>query len=230
MKIPGADKAIANVIKWASRDEWSAAREDAVDEHLGEVCEECGIGLDDLPEMLGGDHFGMVMGCILEDFLTWRFDEEERNVVDDYLKRRGWRESVPGKRYLEALRDSVISLYEVADLDPGRTLTLRDLIRGGEPVTVGERLGSETAARWDRVAARVIAVNGQQYISGVLLLFPHAAADMVMEIFEGAAKKFRRMERKKKAAAEKPDGEAMPEWNFAPCCSGSSPMCSRGSG
>ena len=38
----------------------------------------------------------MVYGFVLEDFFTARFGEEgELNVVDDYLKRRGWREKVP---------------------------------------------------------------------------------------------------------------------------------------
>jgi hypothetical protein len=40
---------------------------------------------------------------VLEDFFAARFGEEgELNVVDDYLKRRGWREKVPAKHYLRA--------------------------------------------------------------------------------------------------------------------------------
>jgi hypothetical protein len=32
---------------------------------------------------------------------------------------------VPAKRYLEALRDSVATLYEVVDLDPRHRMTVR---------------------------------------------------------------------------------------------------------
>ena len=59
--------------------------------------------LDELPD----ESVGVLRVFILEDFFTARFGEQgERNVIDDYLKRRGWRESVPARRYLEALRDS----------------------------------------------------------------------------------------------------------------------------
>ena len=104
----------------------------------------------------------MLSVFILEDFFTTRFGEHgELNVIDDYLKRRGWRESVPARRYLEALRDSIVSLYEVVDIVPGRRMTVRDLILGGDAVRVEEKLGSEGAAPWDRLAARVVAVNGK---------------------------------------------------------------------
>jgi hypothetical protein len=47
-----------------------------------------------------------VRNYAFEDFLT-REIVDGRNVVDDYLKRRGWRESASTKAYMRALRDSV---------------------------------------------------------------------------------------------------------------------------
>ena len=100
---------------------------------------------DDALDVLPDDAAGMLSVFILEDFFTARFGEHgERNVIDDYLKRRGWRESVPARRYLAALRDSTVSL-----------------ILGGEAVRVEEKLGSQAAALWDRLAARVVAVHGK---------------------------------------------------------------------
>ena len=143
MRIPGADQAIGNVIKWSLKDEWEPYRAEVFAEHFGLVEEKLGISGDEALEAVG-EAADMVFGFILEDFFAARFGEDgELNVVDDYLKRRGWREKPSGKRYLQALRDSVASVYEVVDLDPGRTMTVRDLILGGDPVTLEEKLGSE---------------------------------------------------------------------------------------
>ncbi len=51
----------------------------------------------------------------IEDMMA-RELEDGSNIVDDYLKRRGWKESVPNRRYMTALRSSVMSLYEVSDI------------------------------------------------------------------------------------------------------------------
>ena len=147
---------------------------------------------EEIADLLG-DAFDMVFSCVLEDFFTARFgDEGEKNVIDDYLKRRGWREKVAAKRYLEALRDSVLSLYEVVALDPGRSMTVRDLVLGGDPITLEEKLGSESAARWDRIAGRIVTVNKKVYFTGSLLLFPHEVADKVLSGIDEMVKKIKR--------------------------------------
>ena len=65
-----------------------------------------------------------------------------RNIANDYLCRRGWKESASTREYIAGLRRSVISLYEVSGLVPGHSMQLRDLVRSGEPVRVSEKLGS----------------------------------------------------------------------------------------
>ena len=52
-----------------------------------------------------------------------------RNIADDYLRRRGWKEGVSTREYIAGLRRSVISLYEVSGLVPGESMLLRDLVR-----------------------------------------------------------------------------------------------------
>ena len=100
----------------------------------------------------------MLYAAIFEDFLTVRFGRRgQLNVIDDYLRQDGRREPAYCSRYLEAARDSTPSLYEVVNIDPGRSVTVRDLLFGGEPVTVLDHLGSQALAPWDRVAARVLA-------------------------------------------------------------------------
>jgi len=189
MRIPGADKAIDNLVAWSLREDWEPLRDQVFAKHFDPVCDRCGIDKGDIADLLGPDAFSMVAGCALEDFFSARFGEDDANVIDDYLKRRGWRETVSAKRYLAALRDSLISLYEVVDLVPGSELVVKDLIRGGDPISVYDKLGSETAARWDRLAARVVTVNRRSYFTGSMLLLSQNAADAFLEAVTKAAKK-----------------------------------------
>ena len=92
-----------------------------------------------------------------------------RNIADDYLRRRGWRESVSTRAYIAGLRRLVISLYEVSGLVPGESMLLRDLIRDAEPVRVWEKSGSQGLRPWDRIATRLIPLRDRTVISGILL-------------------------------------------------------------
>jgi hypothetical protein len=191
MRIPGADQAIGHLIKWSEKDQWEPYRRQVFAEHFELIMERFDISEQEIVDLLD-EAFGMICGFVLEDFFTARFGEEgELNVVDDYLKRRGWREKVPAKRYLEALRDSVATLYEVVDLDPGQGMTVRDVILGGDPVSVEEKLGSQSAARWDRIAGRIVTVNGKRYFTGALLLFSHHVADDVLSAVDRMAKRLK---------------------------------------
>ncbi|HEB85815.1 MAG TPA: hypothetical protein ENI68_02210 [Gammaproteobacteria bacterium] len=129
-------------------------------------------------EMDVNGYGGMLFGIQFEDFLSR--DTAVGNPVDDYLKRRGWRESVRGRRYLSALRSSVLSLYEVVDVVPGQHCDVQDLVRGGRPLRVFEKAGTEQMVKWDRIAARVIYEQGKHGFSGgILPLSPEAAQGLL---------------------------------------------------
>jgi hypothetical protein len=172
------------LIKWAGREEWSALFEEVVDEHFGEVCETWGVepGFEQLGEVLGEETAMTLWGCAFEDFLTRPDEDGERTIVDDFLKRRGWKESVSNRRYMEALRDSVMSLYEVSDVVPGESFLARDMILGGEPVRVSEQSASRVLKQWDRIAVRIVKVSGRHVMSGGLLLFSHDLADELLDV------------------------------------------------
>lgn len=68
----------------------------------------------------------MLWGCGFEDFLGQRY--EDGNIVDLYLKRRGWKETALNQAYFAALRDAPVSLYEVSGVQPGASMVLRDLL------------------------------------------------------------------------------------------------------
>lgn len=190
-------EATRHLMDWASTGEWERRLARVQMDHVDSVFDSL-VSDDplDLVEMLG-DNAIMLTAFVLEDFFTRRFGGRKRlNVVDDYLKRRGWRESDSGRQYLGALRDSIPSLYEVVDIDPGRSLTLRDLLVSGKAVTVRERQASHDAVRWDRLAARVVLLNGERVLTGGVLHFRHEAADTVLAAFERAFERRTRATRK----------------------------------
>ncbi len=188
MTMTAIDKATKGLVEWTARDEWAPLLWQVHMDHMEAVAEEFEGGVDELLELLG-DSGDMLNVFVAEDFFTARFGEDgELNVIDDYLEQRGSRESSVGRCYLESLRDSNPSLYEVVDIDPGRCLTVRDLLVPGKAVTVFEQLGSQAAAPWDRLAARIVVVNGERRFTGAILPFRHGAADRLMSAFDELVK------------------------------------------
>jgi len=185
------DKAINNIMKWSDRPEWASDLAALFDTHFGLVCERMGIHHEDLGGELGGHGYeGMLFGIVFEDLLSRRLPPDNRNIIDDYLQRRGWRESVHGRRYLQQLRDSVLCLYEVIDVAPGQYCDLHDLVRGGKTLRVHEHMGTQTMARWDRIAARVLTANGKHYFSGGILPFPRDASQSLLRVLDKSRKQF----------------------------------------
>jgi hypothetical protein len=174
-----------NLMDWAGRPEWDALRDEVMAVHTALVLEEYEIASqEELMEMIGEEFYvATVVPCAFEDLVTQADEETGRTIVDDYLKRRGFKESVPGRRYLEGLRDSIMSLYEVVDSVPDSHLVLRDLLRGGEPVRVEERKGSRQLVKWDRLACRVVPFNRQRVITGASLLFTAETTDHIKNTF-----------------------------------------------
>jgi len=207
-----SDKAIAAVMKWSTREEWLERRQAVVEEHLGPICDGFELSPLEISDALGEQGFAQLMGCAFEDFLTCRFEPDQRNIIDDYLKRRGWKESEPGKRYLRALQHSVMSVYEVTDTVPGSHFWARDLVRSGEPVRVEDRLGSESLVRWDRLAARLLPIGGKTYMSGgALRLSFDDASEVVEEIAEQRKTLGRGLRRRaKRLGVESADLDALP--------------------
>lgn len=185
------DKAIRNIMGWADRPEWMDERSALLDAHLAPACDRLGIGREELSQEIEEYDFGgMLFGIMFEDLLSRRLPPDEKNIVDEYLERRGWRESVPGQRYLKRLRDSVLSLYEVVEVSPGHHCDVRDLVRGGEDIRVHEHMGTQDLVKWDRLAARVLKSNGKNVFAGGLLPFSHEAAQSLLKALADSTKRF----------------------------------------
>lgn len=201
------DKAIQGIVEWSQKDAWQEHHADILHWHVAPAYEEAGIDPQALEEMIGPDGSSMLWGVVFEHFLTGFYGPEEINPIDDYLKRRGWQESVQGKQYLQGLRDSVLSLYEVVDVDPGRFVILRDLILGGDPIKVTERSGSQYMVKWDRFACRMVHVLGKPLLTGGVLPLPPDVAVKVKDALEDA---IHELEKIAKREVKKTPGLEMP--------------------
>ncbi len=186
---------LSGLMKWLRREEWQEPFDDWIERHLGPACAKAGIAPADLGATLGEHHASVLLGCVFEDFLASDLDDGS-NVVDDYLKRRGWNESVPNKRYMASLRSSVMSLYEVSNIVRDESFLARDLLRGGEPVRVSEKSGTHYLKQWDRIAARIVQVGPKIEMAGGLLPFRHDLSDAILDGFADLRKEMRPEARK----------------------------------
>lgn len=170
-----SNKAVANLMEWIRREPHWGARFDAIQgSHTAAARAVSGLSNEGLLNVLGQEGAGVLYGCVFEDLAARRFNDVEglpHNIVDDYLKCRGWRDAVPSRRYLATLRDTRMSLFEVSAVMPGKWVEVRDRLRGGEPVRVFEHLGSKSLVRWDQLGARVADYQGQKIFTGVMLPF-----------------------------------------------------------
>lgn len=184
-----AGHSIEGLIKWGRRDEWRDKFADAFERHIGVACRGAGVDLDELTEIIGDHGVSNLWGCVFEDFVSSGSDET--NIAVDYLRRRGWKESGGTRAYIDALRHSKMSLYEVSAIVVGESFLARDMVRGGEPVRVFERSATRTLKQWDRIAARIVTVLGKTQITGALLAFDHQLADKALASIERVRKKAR---------------------------------------
>jgi hypothetical protein len=190
---------LQGLMKWLTRDEWRDRFAEVYDDHLLPACDQTDLEVEEIISRLG-EHWFMstVWGCAFEDFLTRDF-EDGSNIVDDYLKRRGWKEGASTRAYMAALRTSVMSLYEVSDIVRDTSFRARDLVRGGEPILISERSATRSLKQWDRIATRVVQVGSQTQISGAVLPFDRDTSEKLLKLLRKIAK---RAEKEKQSFAD----------------------------
>ncbi len=71
-----------------------------------------------------------------------------------------------------------LSLYEVAEVVPGKSVRLQDLLLPERnPVLVQEKAGSQQMVKFDLVAARILPVDDHFELSGAVYAFPRNRSD-----------------------------------------------------
>ncbi|MBI0539232.1 hypothetical protein D9599_27250 [Roseomonas sp. KE2513] len=167
------------LIAWTRRPEWREVMAEALVRHVAHACTGSDLEIEDLWDLLDDVDQGVIWGAAFEDLLASDLPHG-RNLADEYLKRRGWKEPVATQEYIAALRHSVISLYEVSEVVPGESMVLRDLVRSSDPVRVLEKAGTRSLRQWDRVATRVIPQRGGAAISGTLLPYDQETSEQLL--------------------------------------------------
>jgi hypothetical protein len=167
--------------EWSHRDRWRERMRVTIEKHVGEACALNDLDIEELPEVVGPLAL-TALDCALEDCCTTVW-EDGGNLASDYLKRRGWKETAINRAYIAALRDSVMSLYEVSEVRPGESFLARDLVRGGEPVRVIERTATKTLVAWDVIAARIVTVRGKVQLTSAVLAVERGLAEEMLGIF-----------------------------------------------
>jgi hypothetical protein len=171
----------AGLVEWSRRDPWRERMGELVEKHIRKACDLNDIDVFDLPDVIGAAAM-TAMDCAFEDCctLTW---EDGSNLARDYLKRRGWKETAINRAYIEALRDSTMSLYEVSDVRPGESFLARDLMRGGDPIRVTERTATKTLVVWDVIACRIVTVRGVVQMTAAVLSVDRGLAEEMLALF-----------------------------------------------
>jgi hypothetical protein len=185
---------LKGLMKFLAREEWRECFDEVFYDHFGPVLDAGDMDFEDIAETLGEVWAMTLWGCAFEDFLTQAIEPDGRNIVEDYLKRRGWRENAQAKTYMKALRNSVMSLYEVSEIVPGKSLVARDLVRGGDPIAVSEGTATRTLKQWDKIAARIVPGMGTNVFGGGLLPFTPQASEA---LFDGLRQMFGKKNAKK---------------------------------
>lgn len=179
------DRAIANLMQFGERPPWDDRQGQFYGRALDRAAETMEIDPDDLEQVLEEEGFmGMAIGYLFEQFATVCWNDEDFCFVEDYLKRRGWREAPYVKRYLRALVDSEVRLWEVVEVKPGQWLDVRPYGSRAQPLRVRERSGSRSLARWDCVAARVLTLDDSHQFSGGVLPFSPEQARQVYTLWQ----------------------------------------------
>ncbi len=193
MSRPEYTKATRNLAKWSKREPWQECFSRIIDLYLDPVEENFGLDAGDIDDLLDEHHSQMLRAYILGDFCAVEFGEEKQNVVDAYLEKCGWRESVRGKRYLKAIRQSVASLYEVVAVSPEGAVTIQDRFRDDDPVVLGKEEALEYLEQGDYIAGRVVTINGDPLLANEHLSISPEIVPKILETFDQLFEEYTRI-------------------------------------
>ena len=126
----------------------------------------------------------MVFGYVFEDFASAHWDGEQNSCIDDYLKRRGWREAPVARRYLQALNDADTQFWEVTNVKPGYYAEVRPYGTDKQPVRVAEKTATQSLQKWDCLAGRVVRLDNTPLFTGALLTLPPSEAGRVQRMLD----------------------------------------------
>jgi hypothetical protein len=125
-----------------------------------------------------------VFPFMLEEFYINTSNDDNESLIAEFLRRRGWREKPVAKRYLQALNETFLKLWEIVGLKRGVYLDVRPFGTTQKPIRVYEKLGSQNADLWMCLAARLVKLDGRHIFGGAFLPLDSEDAAYIMESCE----------------------------------------------
>ena len=162
---PGAEEARADAKRRAERDPIHGLDERITADALALARQRWGRAFD--PEgTLAGLGLDTEVGGYLSGWHVAHYGGPDgRTALDLYVEERGGGLDEVGKRYVEAQRGAWFSYQEVVSAKPGESITLRDLLAGGERV-VAEKTASRTLLPRAVILGRVLDLGGRAILAG----------------------------------------------------------------
>lgn len=115
---------------------------------------------------LAASMIAMARNPLILDFVSF-----EGCLADEYLEERGDLLPADERDLLEQLIDEPRRLWEIIDVEPGESLTLRDSTTG-DVVRVAERLGSQDRTAGQLLLARIARLDDMNQIIGIPVEVP----------------------------------------------------------
>lgn len=111
-------------------------------------------------------------------FLEWvwfDFQLHTGHTIADFALERHAAEVGPGTRqFLRAAAAAPLRLLQVARVEPGACVHVRDVVDKGSPIIVSERRGSEQLVRHEVIVGRIVDYGTERQFEGAMLTVPVA--------------------------------------------------------
>jgi hypothetical protein len=128
--------------------------------------------LEELSAILG-DHADNALDWLLAEGTITVEGSELR--VSELLLEGGPRFSAQQRQWIERVAATPLRLYEVAEMTPGRSISLKDVLLPERlPVLVREKNGSKEVVQFDLIATRIVPVEDHFVLSGSVYLIPQS--------------------------------------------------------
>lgn len=178
------DKAVRNILNYMEKSpEWSERFETVFNDLFFYAANYLEIDHEDLiEELMEAGYDNMIFAFVFESFASTYWDDEPQSFLEDYLERRGWRESAYARRYLKAMNDAELNMWEVTGVEPGRHIEIRPFGTEEKAIRVIERNGSMALKQWDCLVGRLVYLDDVPMLTGAVLSFPPESASLVQNI------------------------------------------------
>jgi hypothetical protein len=103
---------------------------------------------------------------IMTPWSIYHYRVKGRTAIEWYLRERGTRLDAEEREVLEAFSRAWMSIWEVLEVDPGKSLVLRDVLTRTKRRVI-EETTSRLAPRWAMLLARVVDVRGISVLGGL---------------------------------------------------------------